>query len=154
MLEWKKILESDDLRLCSIEEAQAKKVYPNRLAWLATQPKIGAVAVFQSQGADFALGSAGLDYIVDAVREQRIEKGFVLLLRKDIVGKLTFVNAAAVEEVKAALQNNRQMEGKWGAYWWLPADPARLLGPEECAVRKIALTDYRPLAITIRSRGF
>jgi len=128
-MEWKKIIDEGELRLCSGEEARAKKVYPNRLAWLAKQPKIGVVVVFQSE-TDFALGRAGLYYIVNAVRQQRIEKGFVLLLRKDN-GKLEFVNAAPAEEIETALHNNRPpLEGAWGPYWWLPADLAEILAPE------------------------
>lgn len=128
-MDWKNIIDNDgNLRLCSDAEAQAKKVYPNRLGWPATQPKIGAVVVFKSK-TDFALSSVGLDYIVDAVRQHRIEQGFVLLLRKDR-GKFVFVNAAPVEEVKAALNNNRPIDGEWGPYWWLPADLALFLAPD------------------------
>jgi|SRR6266540_398487 hypothetical protein len=120
-MDWKIIIDNDELIICSAQEAQAKGVYPNRLGWWKKDPKIGAVIVFQSE-TDFALGKASLDYVTKPKAEGRLKEAFVLLLRGGINGQNEFVNAATIEEVKALLRNITPREGKWGLFWWLCAE--------------------------------
>jgi hypothetical protein len=103
-MDWKKIIDSGGIITCSTQEAQAKGVYPNRLAWTKDNTKIGAVVVFQSD-TDFALGKAGLEYLAKAKAKKRLEKAYVILVRRSVNGHLEFVNAATIEEVEASLHN-------------------------------------------------
>jgi hypothetical protein len=120
-MDWKSIIDNDGLIICSVQEAKAKGVYPNRLAWLKENPKIGAVIVFQSE-TDFAFGKASLEYITKAKAEERLEKGYVILVRGSMNGRLEFVNAATIEEVEALVRNIPPHDGKWGPFWWLRAE--------------------------------
>jgi hypothetical protein len=120
-MDWKSIIDNDELNICSAQEAQAKGVYPNRLGWLKKDPKIGAVIVFQSE-TDFALGKASLDYVAKPKAEGRLKEAFVLLLRGGINGQSEFVNAATIEEVKALLHGITPRKGNWGPFWWLQAE--------------------------------
>ena len=56
-MKWKEAVANGKLKV-----AQPKGIYPNLLAWIDGNPRVGAVVVFQSES-DFALGKAGLDYV-------------------------------------------------------------------------------------------
>jgi hypothetical protein len=68
---------------------------------------------------DFALGKAGLDYVVKAKAEGRIDEGYVLLLRKH-GNQIEYVDSAPVEVAAKVVSEMSPRSGKWGEFWWLP----------------------------------
>jgi hypothetical protein len=115
-LEWQSIINEGGLI-----STRPKPVYPNHLGWLKDNPRIGVIKVFQSD-TDFALGKIGFDGIVRAKAAGNIDEGYVLLLRANGSGHPTVVKALSVEEVAALLRNEAPREGKWGWFWWIPAE--------------------------------
>ena len=116
----KDLVESGKLEISPTQAAQAKGIYPNALAWVDGNPRIGAIVVFQSDN-DFALGKAGLDYLTRAKAEGRLDEGQVSLLRKH-GGRYEYVNAAPVEAVTKVVAEMPARGGQWGEFWWLPAE--------------------------------
>ena len=121
-MDWQSIINDGNITMVG-----PKGIYPNRLAWLKDNPRIGAVVVFQSQ-TDFALGKAGLDHIIKAKATGHLDEAYVLLLRASVNGRPQFINAAPVEEIAARLHKEMPREGQWGPFWWLPAG---LTDPDE-----------------------
>jgi hypothetical protein len=94
--------------------------YPNRL--YGNGKEIGAVvAVRGRRGDDFALGVAGLDYVVKAEAEGSIKEGFVVLAKQNGGNVLEYVGSAQASEVAERLRNVTPWEGKWGKYHWITA---------------------------------
>lgn len=119
-LNWAKLLEEDQVTFGTVESAKKKNIFPNRLAWVPEHPGVGALAVFQSQE-DFAIGKAGLDYILNAQRDGRIQEGYVLLLGKS-GPPYVYVNSAPAAEVAEALAEEPLRDGKWGAFRWVASE--------------------------------
>jgi hypothetical protein len=110
----------------------SKQCYPNRL--YGDGKEIGAVvAVKGRHGDDFALGIAGLDYIVKAEAEGRIKEGFVVLAKQNGGGVLEYIGAERASEVAERLRNVTPWKGKWGAYHWITAT-FRAFGDQDEAV--------------------
>jgi hypothetical protein len=116
-LDWPTIIATGKLIECSILEAQTKGIYPNRLAWIKDQLKVGIVVVYRGD-TDFAFGKASRDYLNAAKQEGRITEAYIVLLDRDG----TFVNAAPLETVKELISTITPWPGKWGEFWWLPAE--------------------------------
>jgi hypothetical protein len=116
---WKDAVENGKLKLSPTQVAQAKSIYPNLLAWIEGQPRIGAIVVFQSDS-DFALGKAGLDYVTRAKAEGRLDDAYVLLLRKH-GNRYEYINSNPVEAVTKVVSEMPARAGQWGDFWWLPA---------------------------------
>jgi hypothetical protein len=112
MINWEKVIEFGDLFICTTKEAKEAKVYPNRLARVKHRPRLGALVVWQS-GHGFQLGLNGLKYIENLLREDKLDEGYVLLLRIGPNGKTQFVNAAPVAEVAAKVAGV-EPETDWG----------------------------------------
>ena len=69
--------------ICSLTTAKAKGVFPNRIAWLADDPKIAGIVVFKSQrGDDYPLSQASVNYLSKGKTEGRVEEDFILFLRR------------------------------------------------------------------------
>jgi len=117
---WKDAIANGTLKISPTSVAQAKGIYPNVLAWIDGQPKIGAVAVFQSD-TDFALGKAALEYLIAAKTEDRLDEAWVLFLRK-VGNRFEFVNAAPVETIAKTVNDLVTRSGQWGEFWWLPPE--------------------------------
>ena len=126
-INWKSLVAEGKLTIGSVEEAMAKNIFPNRLAWVPEQPSVGAIVAFQSTD-DFAIGQESLSYIAKSLREGRIREGYVLLLRKQGTG-YTLVRCATVEQVSVALAGRPPRDGKWGPFWWVPAELTPELAP-------------------------
>ncbi|HEX3339692.1 MAG TPA: hypothetical protein VHT68_11030 [Pseudolabrys sp.] len=118
-MDWKKLIENGELEICSTTQAKAREVYPNRIGWLKQDPQVGALVVYQSE-TDFAIGRAGIDYITNALQQDRIKEGFVVLLRGGDQPK--FVAAATPAEIECAVRGLPIQNGKWGAFWWYNAE--------------------------------
>ena len=98
-----------------VEEAIAKNIFPNRLAWVPEQPSVGAIVAFQSQD-DFAIGQAALSYITEAMREGRIQHGYVLFVRRQGTA-YALVRYATVDQIG---RTRWEATARWevGAFWW------------------------------------
>jgi hypothetical protein len=94
----------------------SKQCYPNRLYG---DGEIGAVVAVRGRGDDFALGVAGLTYIVKAEAEGRIKEGFVVLAKQNGGNVLEYIGAELASEVAERLRNVTPREGKWGPYHWI-----------------------------------
>ena len=118
-------MKNGGLKICSLTTAKAKGVFPNRIGWLADNPKIAGIVVFKSQrGDDFPLSQASVNYLTKGKIEGRVEEDFVLFLRRGTNGNLEFVNVMTLEEVQAFVRHLPLHEpndaSKGSSYWWLP----------------------------------
>ena len=112
------------------EGAKAKGVFPNRIGWLADNPKIAGIVVFRSQkGDDYPLSQASLDYLRAGKAEGRVEQDFVLLLRRGANGDREFVNVMTLEEVQVLVRDLPLYEpndaSKGSSYSGCPVLPRR-----------------------------
>jgi hypothetical protein len=72
-----------DWRPFAKEDLDRLRITPNELRFNVTT-RAGALLVKQSgQYAEYALGKAGLDHLHDAVREERIPAGLIVLVQRD-----------------------------------------------------------------------
>jgi hypothetical protein len=95
--------------------------YPNRLFHNA-DTKCGAIVAFRGNSDSWAVNEAAINYLSDAVRDGRIDKGFVILATRP----KTVVSVMEIEEVKKLLKGMTPRDGDFGRYWWLD-DPANAL---------------------------
>ena len=121
-MNWKQIINNDELNIWPTEKAEAHGVYfPNAIASLKHDPKVGVLAAFIFDEEQAPLGEAGLDYLTKEKQAGRIESGFVLILRKH-ERKLEFVNAIPFEEMKNRLRGH-EPHGDWSEL------PPKFFGP-------------------------
>src|SRR3984957_5473604 len=84
--------------------SSSTQCYPNRL--YGDGKKIGAVVVVRGQrGNDFALGVAGIDYVLKAEAEGRIKQGFVVLAKQNGGAVPEYIAATRVTEVHERLRD-------------------------------------------------
>jgi hypothetical protein len=82
---------------------------------------IGAVVVLQGRGQNFALGVAGLEYLLKAEQESRVTEAHVSLWQRS--GKRwEFIAAEKAAVVHERLRNYVPRDGNYGPYWWISAD--------------------------------
>ena len=100
--------------------------YPNQLGRLDHDgTTIGAVVVMrrEGRGQDFALGVAGLRYILEAEQKGRISEGHVVLAHGlNGNNRPTFIASERAQVVDERLRDHAPWEGKLGPYWWITAD--------------------------------
>jgi hypothetical protein len=91
--------------------------YPNRIYG---NGKTGAVVVVQGKhGTDFALGVAGLDYVIKAEAEGRIEEAYVVLAKTNGGSVPAYVASAPAKAVAERLRSIAPRDGKFGPYHWI-----------------------------------
>jgi hypothetical protein len=109
--------------------------FPNMLARL---DEVGAVIAIRRdgrRGEDFALGVAGLDYILKAEDEGRIATAYVVLAREVANGR-AFVACEKAREVQDRLRGiSPRRDGRFGPYYWVTAElkPAETMGVDRDA---------------------
>lgn len=133
-MDWQEIIDNDELLISPPQDAAMHGVlYPNVIAKLKHQPKIGVLACFETEidsQTGFPVGQHGLDYLTRQKQNGWIDSGFVLMLRghkchlfdinndtgnPECVGDslhLEFLNAMPFEEVKNRLQGH-EPHGNW-----------------------------------------
>ena len=125
-VDWKNVVKKWRPENLFADDGEGEKgVFPNRIAWLADDPKIAGIVVFKSQnGDDFPLSQASVNYLSKGKIEGRVEEDFILLLRRGTNGDLEFVNAITLEEVRALVASLPLHEpndaSRGSSYWWLP----------------------------------
>lgn len=98
--------------------SSSTQCYPNRL--YGNGNDIGAVVAVQGRGGeDFALGVAGLEYVIKAEEEDRIKQGYVVLAKQNSGNSLEYLASERATEVAERLRNVTPREGKWGLYHWI-----------------------------------
>jgi hypothetical protein len=81
--------------------------------------KIGVLVVWRSmKGNDFALGKSGLDRILQAEKDGRIDCGYVVLAEQKN-GERTVVAFETAQKVQAIVSKFVAHNGNFGKYWWL-----------------------------------
>ena len=83
-MDWQQIIDNDELQICPPQDAAMHGIfYPNTIAKLKHQPKVGVLAVFEFEpnskypAGQVAIGGMGLDYLTKEKQAGRIESGFV-----------------------------------------------------------------------------
>jgi hypothetical protein len=105
-------------RAFSIELGKALGVYPNELRHDGNGH--GALVVWKAQNSDdFPMNKSGVEYLVKAHRDGRVDGRVVLARRRD--GKIETVAVKDIEQVAAMISNVTPKEGRFGPYWWLNA---------------------------------
>jgi hypothetical protein len=80
------------------------KIFPNEL-WISSDGKVGALAALKHERwGDYNLSQAGLVYLEDAVKKNRIERGVVIWARS-YNGGITAVAEKPLDEVLATLEH-------------------------------------------------
>ena len=101
----KNVVENGELKICSPAKAKAKGVFPNRIGWVADNPKVAGIVVFKSQnGDDYPRSQASLNVLRAGKTEGRVEQEFVLLLRRAADGSLEFVDVMTLEEIQTLVR--------------------------------------------------
>ena len=96
--------------------------YPNQLGRLDQDgTTAGAVIVVRGRGQDFALGVNGLEYVVKAEQEGRINAGYVVLAQAN-GRRPEYIAAEKAAVVHERLRAYAPREGQLGPYWWITAD--------------------------------
>jgi hypothetical protein len=98
--------------------------YPNQLGRLDQDgDTIGVVIVLRGRGQDFALGVAGLEYLIKAEQEGRITTGYVVLAQAN-GERPEFIAAEKAAVVYERLRKYIPRDGKLGlgSYWWITVD--------------------------------
>ena len=100
MTNWSQLIANGQVAFSSIRQAQALKIFPNRLAWVKDNPRLGAIAVFRGE-TDYAIGVSAVDYLSKAITERRIGEGHFLFLRRSLNGaKIELISALRLDEVQ------------------------------------------------------
>jgi hypothetical protein len=95
-----------------------KKIWPNDLKQ-RRDTNTGILVVPQSkQWPEFAMSEGGLNYLHNAVQDEKIPDGVVVLV--DRAGDI--VDCKPVDEVVAMVAEVTPREGPLGPYWWLNPD--------------------------------
>jgi hypothetical protein len=95
-------------------------VYPNEFRHDGN--RAGVLIVWKAQTSeDFPMNKLGVDYLVKAQREGRIE-GHVVLARRRQEGKIETVSVKGIEDVACMVSGVPPKVGRFGPYWWLHAD--------------------------------
>jgi hypothetical protein len=98
--------------------------YPNQLAARndVAGTIIGAVVALRrtdGRGQDFALSTAGLEYLLKAEEEGRIAEGYVVLGYLSNDGRREFVAAERAHVVHERLRGYAPLDGDLGLYFWI-----------------------------------
>jgi hypothetical protein len=114
----KNLFEDGGLKICSEEEARAKGVYPNRVAWPSDDPKVCIILLYKSKkGTDYALSLAAVNRMKAALADGRIREGYVVLVQRPH----TYVDGAPLQEIVELIAGREVMTGEWGDYVWITA---------------------------------
>jgi hypothetical protein len=105
-------------------------VFPNQLARLGQE---GAVVVIRREGTrgqDFALGVAGLEYVLQREQDGTIVTGLVVLANSQ-----RFLASEKAGLVHERLQGIAPSDGRYGPFWWITSEflPAAALARDEDA---------------------
>jgi hypothetical protein len=77
--------------------------------------KVAALVLRRNRSdGDWALSRSALQYFSEALRDERIAEGHIVLADKWAVSA-----HASVEKVVAQIGDAEPNDGPWGAYWWL-----------------------------------
>jgi hypothetical protein len=85
--------------------------------------KIGALVALRRGrrvGKDFAISVAGLEYVDKALRDGRLDEGYVALFQDG--NPREFVAAENAQVLWDRLRGVPPENGRWGAYWWVGAE--------------------------------
>jgi hypothetical protein len=75
----KNVVENGELKICSPAKAKAKGVFPNRIGWVADNPKVAGIVVFKSQnGDDYPRSQASLNVLRAAFLQGLQEAGWAV----------------------------------------------------------------------------
>ena len=92
--------------------------YPNLIYYCEKDgKKIGVVVAFRDangQGNDFALGKSGLDYVLQAEAEHRLDVAFVVLAQREADGSRKVIASKRAVEVYEPLRHIASIAGKLG----------------------------------------
>ena len=100
----------------------ANDSFPNEL-WDGEHDdqKIGLAITFPSSQGDFSLNKAANDRLLKAQRDGPLDQGHVVQARKQN-GQIEFLAIMEVEKLQPILASLPLREGKYGEYWWVPAN--------------------------------
>jgi hypothetical protein len=95
-----------------------KNCYPNRLYG---NGKTGAVVVVRrgGRGEDFALNTAGLNYVIKAEADGRLKEAYVVLAVQNGDDQPQVVASERATVVAERLGNIPPLKGRFGQYWWI-----------------------------------
>ena len=110
-----------DWRAFAADRTRELGIHPNQV-WHHGKTRCGALVVMKSRNyEEFALSKAGLDYLVAAHKERRINAGHVVLACWRS-GKPAVVASKPAGDVAALLADVPPRDGPLGPYWWVRAD--------------------------------
>ena|SRR5215218_3246822 len=115
--------------------AAPDSTFPNLLARLDRVGAVIAVGREGRRGQDFALGVAGLEYIIQAEDEARIDTGYVVLAREGADGRplVGYEKARVVQDRLTGI--SPCSDGRFGPCFWLTSElkPAATMGVDRDA---------------------
>jgi hypothetical protein len=90
------------------------------------------VATMKGDFTNYALGKDGRDRVYDAVKDGKVDVGFLVLAKVDTVGAYTFVDAFNIVEVYDKIERLPTRTSEYGPYWLLsPVLAASRFEPEK-----------------------
>src|SRR5262245_4263682 len=105
-------------RAFGYEKLRELGIWPNSLQHNASTGE-GVLVIQQSRTYnEYALSEAGLNYLLAAIKEERITAGYVALVDR----RGQEIARKPVNEIAAQLANVPPKQGPLGWYWWLNAD--------------------------------
>jgi hypothetical protein len=114
-------LNNPNWRKFPTDRTRALRVWPNQL-WHNSVEGLGALVTFKKNYDTYAVSQAGLNYLLEAHRAERIV-GHVVLACQGPNWKPEVVATKDVAAVAAMLQGVPPREdGSYGPYWWLRQD--------------------------------
>jgi hypothetical protein len=106
-----------DWHQCPPNKMRQLEIWGNDMWTNPTLSIVALVAYRSTRYPEFAVSEAGLNFISDAVKDGKIESGFVILKERHDGSKL--VIALPVAEVVASLEGIAPRQESGSPYWWL-----------------------------------
>jgi hypothetical protein len=98
-------------------KSEATDFYPNKMFHNENTDE-GVVAAYQSDRPKFAIGEKPLNYLLTALKEERVTEGNVVTVNRDD----ELIARKSVSEIAALVKNVPPKNGPYGRYWLFDAD--------------------------------
>jgi hypothetical protein len=108
----------DGWRAFTPQQLKELGIWPNKLYYNVNTGESVLVVQQSPTWSEYALSQAGLIYLLTALKEGRLTRGYVVLTNRDHEE----VARKPVSEVATLVENLPPRKDELGPYWWLNAD--------------------------------
>jgi hypothetical protein len=94
--DWKTIMASGELVICTEEEARRMKIYPTRYAHRLGHPRVVALVLFQHSNGLFPITKNAMDDATARLKAGELDSVDVVLMRQVDDGEPQFIDARSI----------------------------------------------------------